>query len=225
MLNPLQGNSSLAPLAFFLALSAWLVSGCTRSTKVDGSWAPDAAQNQSFGNIMVIGVSPAYTVRCRFERMMRDSLVAAGARAVTSCSRMTSKDALTRDAVIAVVSELGVDAVLSTRLVDSSIGVKEGGTDEARGEAYYKPIGYGYAGDPYYGYYGLPVTYVEFVAEAPELTITRSVVISSNLYETKSASLVYTLDTVTYDRKSQGDVIDAITDVIAGRLKRDGLLR
>ncbi len=204
------------------AMTALLASGCARPTKVESAWAPDAVPGQRFGNFLVVGVTPNYTVRCRYERMLVDSLVTAGVRATTSCSRMTSEDLLTREAIVAAIGDLDVDAVLSTRLVDGRVQLEEGGTDEARGEAYYKPVGYGY--DPYYGAFGLPVTYVDFVSEQPSLTIERTLVLSSNLYETRGAGLVYTLDTVVYDKTSAFEVIDAVTTALAERLRRDGLL-
>lgn len=218
---PVVALTKLRLLAVLLAVA--LAAACTRPTRVEGEWAPGAARDQSFHRYLVIGVSPAYTVRCRFERMMRASLQELGAEAVASCEHMTSKDHLSRDAVVELVGKIGVDAVLATRLVDARAGLEQGGTDEARGEAYVKPVGYGY--DYWYGPYGVPVTYVEFVAEQPALTLSRSVVISSNLYETRGAALVYSLDTVTYDKDSQGAVIDSLSAAIAGRLQRDGLVR
>jgi hypothetical protein len=197
---------------------------CTRPTTVESAWA-GARTGQTFTRVLVVGVTPDYNTRCRFERMMMDSLNANGVNSMTSCSRMASKDALTREAVVEIVRELDADAVLSTRLVDGKVRTVEGGSDEARGEAYYKPVGYGYVDDPFYGSYGLPITYVDFVAEAPTMTLQRTVVVSSHLYETQGASLVYTVDTATYDKESQSEVIDAITDAIADRLRRDGLVR
>lgn len=211
-----------------LALAAgMLLSACTRPTRVEGGWTEGAARDRSYSRILVIGVGPSFTTRCRFERMMRDSLNAIGAHAETSCAYMNSKDPLTREAVVAIVAKQGMDAVFSTRLVDGKVGVQQGGTDEARGEAYVKPVGYGYgyAYDPYYGSFGLPVTYVEFVSEDPQLTVRRTVVISSNLYDARNAALVYTLDTVTYDKTSQGEVIDALSAAIADHMQRDGLVR
>ena len=201
------------------------LSACSRATQVDGAWAEKVPRDQTFGKVLVVGVSPAYNTRCRFERMLMDALNSNGVRALTSCASMTSKDPLSRDAIIEVVKATGADAVLATRLVDGNIGVKEGGTDEARGEAYYKPIGYGYAYDAYYGAYGMPVTYVDFVAEAPTLTVRRSVVISSNLYETKGAALVYTLDTVAKNAQSREEIIEVVTTAIGEQLRRDGLVR
>ena len=206
---------------------AMLAAACTRPTTVESAWSAGVPQHQAFSKVLVVGVTPSYTTRCRFERMMRDSLSNANATAITSCSKMDSKDPLTRDAIVALVTDLGADAVLATRLVDAKANLVEGGTDEARGRAFYKPTGYGYGYgyDPYYGPYGVPVVYGEFVAEDASFTLQRTVVISSNLYETRDATLVYTLDTTTRDRKSQSEVIDAVTLAIAERLRRDGLVR
>jgi len=215
------------PLCLLFAVAIAALAGCTRGTTVDSGWAPGVPTGQSFGNVLVIGVTPDFNTRCRFERLLVDSLQKAGARAVTSCSRMTSKDPLTRDAVVGIIGGLGVDAVLSTRLVDGRAGLVEGGTDEARGEAYVKPVGYGYGYGyhPWYGPFGLPVTYVDFVAEEPSLTLRRTVVLSSNFYAVEGATLVYSLDTVVRKKSSQFEVIDALTTALAERLKRDGLLR
>jgi hypothetical protein len=222
-----ENTPRLSACALRLVLAAVLMAlaACTRPATVESAWPGGARQARTFSKILVVGVSPDYTTRCRFERMMMDSLNTNGVQSMTSCSRMASKDPLTREAVVEIVRDLGADAVLSTRLVDGKVKTVEGGSDEARGEAYYKPVGYGYMDDPFYGSYGLPITYVDFVAEAPTMTMRRTVVVSSNLYETQGATVVYTLDTATYDKKSQGEVIDSVTDAIAKRLRRDGLLR
>jgi hypothetical protein len=206
----------------WLLLAAATLAGCSRPTRVEGAWAEGAARGQSFAAVLVVGVSPAYNTRCRFERMMMDSLVSAGVRAMTSCSQMRSDEPLTREAVVRAVQALGADAVLSTRLVDGRVGVKEGGSSETRSEAYYKPIGYGY--DSYYGAFGLPVTYVDFTNEQSAFTVQRTAVVSSNLYAVHDASLVYVVDSTAYDKDSQGAVIDDITAGIARELQRAGVL-
>ncbi len=207
--------------ALILILSL-LSAACTRPTKVDSAWAQNVPRDQQFRSVLVVGVTPNYTTRCRFERLMQKALNTPGTKVTTSCSLMSSKDPLNRDAIIALVGSIDADAVLSTRLVDGKGDLAEGSTDEARGETYYKPIGYGY--DPYYGAFGVPVVYGDFVAEQPALTLRRTVVVSSNFYRAKDAALVYTLDTVTYNKESQFDVIDEITTAIAGRLRHDGLV-
>jgi hypothetical protein len=208
-----------------MALAGLLVAACTRPTAVESMFAVESARGQSFTHVLVIGVSPDYNTRCRFERLMQDSLQSDATRVTTSCSQMTSKTPLTRETVVEVVKALGTDAVLATRLVDGKARLEKGGTEEARGEAYFKPTGIDYAFDPYYGAFGLPVVYADFVAEQPALTMRRTVTVESNLYRVSDAAMVYTVDAVTYDKETPFAVIDDITTVTANKLRRDGLVR
>lgn len=214
-------SAGRGPAPLLLAVTL-LVTACTRPTSVESEWAKDVPRDLTFSRVLVVGVTPSYNTRCRFERMMQDSLAVPGVTVTTSCSRMTSRDPLTREAIVALVREVGADAVLSTRLVDGRAALEEGNTNEERQKNYYKPTGYGY--DPYYGAFGVPVVYADFIAEPPELTLRRTMVISSNLYETSGAALVYTIDTVAHDKDSQFAVIDDVTTAIAKRLRRDGLV-
>lgn len=214
---PPRYRIAIAGLAGIVAV---LLGACTRGTTVESEWAQGVSRDQAFGRIILVGVSPNYTNRCRFERLLQESL---GPVAMTSCSRMTSRDPLDRESIVRLVAETGADAVLATRLVDGRASLDEGGTDEARGENYYKPVGYGY--DPYYGPFGVPVVYGDFVAEQPGLTLKRTIVVSSNLYEAKGATIVYTLDTVAHDKESQFAVADEVTTAIAKQMRRDGLIR
>lgn len=202
---------------------ATALAACTRPTTVESSWTEGVPRNQTFGKVLVVGVTPNYTTRCRFERMMMDSLNESGVRAVTSCASMTSTDPLTRDAIVGIVASTGADAVLSTRLVDGKAKLVEGGSSEARSGNSYKAVGYGY--DSYYGAYGMPVTYVDFVPGQSALTLTRTVVVASNLYEAKGAALVYSLNTTVKNKTSPSDVIDAVSLGISDRLRRDGLVK
>jgi hypothetical protein len=200
--------------------AAMLLAGCTRPTTAESQWSEGVRPGATFSRIILVGVSPNFTNRCRFERLLQDSL---GPAAITSCSHMTSQDPLTREAIVRIVGETGADAVLSTRLVNGRARLDDGTSSETRGENYYKATGYGY--DPYYGPFGVPVVYGEFVAEQPALTLTRTIVISSNLYDAKTAAMIYSLDTVAHDKDSQFAVADEVTTAIAKRMRRDGLLR
>jgi len=195
---------------------------CTRPVAVESTWLEGVPRDQSFHNVLVIGVSPAFNTRCRYERALAAILRSASVKATASCTVMDMKDPLTKESVTPVVASLGADAVLATRLVAHKADLVEGGTNETRGRAFYKPVGYGV--DSYYGSYGLPVTYVDFVAEESALTLERTATISTNLYETRNASLIYTMDTTAFDKDSQGAIIDAMTTAIADRLRRDGLV-
>lgn len=219
---PTGSRRRRAARLLLIAAAAVAAGACTRGATVESAWVEGVPRGAAFRKVLIVGVTPAYNTRCRFERMMMDSLNGAEVRAVTSCSVMGSKDPLSRDTIVGAVRATGADAVLSTRLVDARGAMVEGGSSEARGAAYYKPIGYGY--DSYYGAFGVPVTYLDFVPEQSALTLQRTVVVSSNLYDAATAAQVYSLDTTVHDKSSQGEVIDAVAVAISGRLRRDGLV-
>jgi hypothetical protein len=133
---------------------------------------------------------------------------------------MTPKEPLTRENIERVISSVRADAVLVTRLVSASSGEREGGTWDTRGDSRYKATGYGF------GAYGMPVTYVDFETAPPLATLTSSIHVRTTLYETREASVVYTLDTETKSQEIDSTVatLVTITGPTADRLRRDGLI-
>ncbi len=216
-----------ARLGSVALLAIGLLAGCTmRPVTVESLWAEGAPRDQSFTNLLIVGLTPDRDVRCRFEQSMTAVLRDNGVTATSSCAAMQPEDPLTKDGIIPVVAATGADAVLVTELLDRQVDLVEGGDDETRGEAYYKPIGYGYAYryPAYYGSYGLPVTYVGFTAEQSAFTLQRTVVVASNLYATRDASLVYSLQVTAENQKSREDVLAVVRDGIVDQLRRDGLV-
>jgi hypothetical protein len=125
---------------------------------------------------------------------------------------------LTRENVEAAIAEQKADAVLVTGLISKEWEVQEGGTRETRGAAYYKPI------DSYYGVYGTVVA-ADFHVATPITTIEGEVHVVSKLYETRGATVVYTLDTKERNIQSRAEGVAAITAPIGKKLRKDGLIR
>ena len=215
-------------LLLLVIASGWLA-GCERHVRVESAWQDGVARNQSFTKILVVGVSPDVNVRCDFESFMATQLRSEYVAAKSSCSLMPINDPLTVEAIEEVVAAEQVDAVLATILVASNAGAKYGGMNETRGSGDYKAIGtgygygYGYYGG--YGMYGVPVTYVEFQTTAPITTVSGAVQIVSRLYETGAGAMVYELTTTAHDLQSRDQALAAIAAPIAGRMRRDGLIR
>ena len=205
----------------------WLTGCAMRPVKVESQWTEEAFRGHSFHDLLIVGVSPNYNIRCNYERFVAAQLRGPGIKATASCSYLDSTDPLTVAAVIPVVRKIHADAVLVTELIGRENNVVEGGSSETRGAAYYKPVGYGYGyRHPYYGGYGsfgLPVTYVEFNAEQSAFALETSVVVASNLYETGKATRVYSIQ-VTAKNQSRDGVLHSLSTAVADRLHRDGLV-
>jgi hypothetical protein len=209
-----------------LLLLAIFLTGCIRNARVDGNWEDGASRDQTFTRVLVIGLSPYASGRCDFESFLTTQIRATGAEAKASCNLMNTSDPLTLESIHEVVVEYGADAVLTTMLVQSEMGEKEGGDRETRGSLYVKATGTGYENfyRGGYGVYGVPVVYGEF-RKAPVITsVDGEAEIRSMLYSTRDRTLVYKLDTKAKDLRSRDTALAAVTPLIAKRLQSEGLL-
>jgi hypothetical protein len=199
-----------------------VVTGCSRGTRSDGDFAPGADRRQTFSRILLVGVSPAYNMRCRFERRLRAALDATGAQPDVSCNHLDPEDPLTRDSIAALVKDKGYDAVLATRLVSRKIVVDEA----AKAEREQEPgrAAHGYADDPLFPNFGVPLSMADLERDTTDLVLRRAVVVASDLYETRQGTVVYSLTTETRPRPSPDDVLAEVAQAIPARLRHAGLL-
>lgn len=207
----------LAVAALILAIAG--LAGCTQSIRATGSWNEGATRPQTFKKLLVIGVSPDRNQRCNFEWVLASKLRSETTDAITSCSLMKADVPLSRESIEPVVQSSGADGVVATRLVTSAGKLKEGGTGETRGSALYK------ASDSGYGYYGMPVVYGDFEQTRPIIDLEHTFEVTTQVYETRGASLVYTLKTAGKSRDAINIVREDISWAIAERLRQAGLIQ
>jgi hypothetical protein len=167
---------------------------------------------------LVVGITPDRNQRCAFERALASKIKSANTVAIVSCAVMLPNAPLTRENIEAAVAAENADAVLATSLISRSWEVKDGGSYDTRGGAYYK------ATDSYYGVYGSVVA-ADFQTSAPITTVKGEAHVTSKLYETRGATVVYTVDTKVRNIESSDAGIAAITAPIGKKLHKDGLVR
>ncbi|HWJ06909.1 MAG TPA: hypothetical protein VNS57_14095 [Steroidobacteraceae bacterium] len=203
------------------------LAGCAsgESAKVSGAWAATAQKPvQPFAKVLVVGVSPNVKSRCTFERFMVANLGRGATQAIASCDVMDKQAPLSRELVEQAVAAQQADAVLSTLLVSQDWAPKSGGSRDTRGSAAYKATDSGWESS-YYGTYSVPVIYGDFQANAASLVIEGEAHVASKLWETRSASVVYTVDTVVKGIESQDAGLSLVTSSIAGELSQRALVR
>jgi len=202
-----------------MVLGAASLAACAGDASVTSAWADNASHKQSFSRVMVVGISPDVDTRCPFERSLVAKIKAGGTAAFASCDSVAKKNPLTRESIEEAVAAKNADAVLATSLVSKKWELKDGGSYDTRGGAYYKAV------DSYYGVYGAPVVYADFQAIDSITRAQGEAHVTSKLYETRGATVVYSVDTKVRNISSSDVGIAAITTPIAQRLRRDGLIR
>ena len=205
-------------LSALLLLSAGWLSASPSHASVTGAWSDNVSRDQSFLRVLVVGISPDRNARCAFERALASKIGSATTVAIVSCDVMGVDDPLTRESIEAAVASKNADAVLTTSLISRSWDAQDGGTSDTRGFANYK------ATDSYYGVYGTVVA-ADFHTATSITTVKGEAHVTSKLYETRGATVVYTVDTKVRNIESRSEGLAAITAPIGKRLRKDGLIR
>ena len=202
---------------FILACLALALSACagTQVTKVQKL---SSSADAPYSNILVIALFESYDARVYLEKEIVSQLSEKGVTAVASTSRMTPKVPATRETFLAMVDELGSDAVLVTRLVNHDADVK---IKDMRPESTYN------VRSTYY-YNVWDVQLKEYV-QPQYMQFKHSIVLATQLYSTSTREPVWAIESKskivdTFDRPGGMTVIRDEAKAISSHLSRDGAL-
>lgn len=221
-----RDGANRAPITLLLiAATAWISAGhAAEKVRVTGAWQAGVPHDLTFKRVLVVGISHDVDTRCRWERFLAAKLNGSVTQAVASCDAVTKVDPLSLESIEDAVEWLKVDAVMATSLVDRAWEADEGGSRDTRGTANYKATDAGLAYG-YYGMYGVPVIYGDFVATPPVTTLKGEARVTTKVYATQDRKVVYTLDTKAQSSDFRERSMSSVTTPMAERLRRDGLIR
>lgn len=221
-----RDGANRAPITLLLiAATAWISAGhAAEKVRVTGAWQAGVPHDLTFKRVLVVGISHDVDTRCRWERFLAAKLNGSVTQAVASCDAVTKVDPLSLESIEDAVEWLKVDAVMATSLVDRAWEADEGGSRDTRGTANYKATDAGLAYG-YYGMYGVPVIYGDFVATPPVTTLKGEARVTTKVYATQDRKVVYTLDTKAQSSDFRERSMSSVTSPMAERLRRDGLIR
>ena len=195
------------------------LSACS-STTVTGVWKKSDYVGPAFKSILVIALTENTTNRIIWEDKMAAQLLQSGVESITGSKAFGADDKITREEVLAYVKQHGTEAVLVTRLVDV-----------AQEKTYYPPttsyMGSYYGGSSY-GYYNsfgsyYPRAYSTVTSPGYTATLT-TVLLESNLYQSSSQDLVWSLSSETFDPASVNNLVESVGAKLAKSLRENGLI-
>lgn len=202
-----------------LILTCALVSACAGSTQMTATWHDEAYKRRSFDRILVVGVTDDQFRRRGFESAVVNALAGKRTEAVSSIEIMDADTALSDASLDAAGDKIQADAVLITRLTNTTVTAKQIDSRvnvqaQAKGGNIVDFFRYDYKDVEDPGYLQAKISFV----------------LSSNLYETAGGTLVYSIETVTSDKNTDYntvvfDIIENTSVKIAQRLRRDGLAK
>ncbi len=194
-------------------ITPWIVmlAGCASPHISIGSWK-NSAYHKKIAKVFVIGVTQRTEIRHAFETSVVEKLRQKGVTAVASSGLVTLDKDMGKEAVKArvkaVIEGKGFDAVLVSRLI---------GVDKTT--TYVPPssrMEYSFTRDVMTAY---------SVAFTPGYLIHDTVVsIETNLYDTASEDLVWSMTSKSFNPADAAEVIKPLSDSIIQDLKKNGLI-
>lgn len=181
------------------------------ATKLKSVWK-DNTYDGYINNIMVVGVAARHDVRKFFEKEFVKQFKEVGVEAITSVDAIPSEDELKANVILAEARKHGIDMIMVTHLIsfdDKSV-------------------------DPTTRYGGIFHTYyrnVSIYIERPGyydsgIQRTQGVTLATNIYETKTEKLIWSVTSKTLDAQlSEYNIVKSLSKVIIKSLRDNKLLR
>jgi len=200
----------------FVAL--FFIAGCSTS-KITSSWKAENVQPKEYKKILVLGLinEPDRTIREKMEEHMMGDLRDLGYDAVCSCDEFNPKafENLTEKQALAILSNSGIDAVLTVVLLD-----KQKERHYAPERVYYSP--YGDYQNRFWGYYN--TMYGRVYSTGYYVTNTKYFW-ESNLYNLKNAAeLLYSVQSRSFDPASAGSLSHEYGQMIVKDMVKNNIL-
>jgi len=200
-----------------LIVSLFFLQGCGGGTKVTGVWKKSDFTGGPFKNILVIGLTKDERNKSIWEDVMAEQLRGMGVKTATSSTCFPGDNDITKDEILDYVKNKGIDGVLLTRLVNI---VEE--------KAYYPPSGgpyYGpYYGGPRYRYYNDFGSYYNTVYTPGRTATFTTVLLETNLYDTATQSLVWSMSSDTFDPASANNLAQSVSKKVVDAMQKDNLI-
>jgi hypothetical protein len=201
-------------LAIFLAIFATLMSGCASKTSVSSNWEANGRNQAPFSRVLVVAMSKDAYRQQRFENEMVESLRGQSNQVWAISSLMTINDSLDNDLIEKLAKEKNADAIIVTHVGSSNVTAKE-----ISERVDYKVVRKTGAPFDFFRY-----DYNEF--DEPAYTVANmTITLVTEVYETQSGQVVYIASSRAEKQEAIYTAIDLLSDLVAKRLKSDGVTR
>ena len=202
----------------FLLAVAVILSACVSGPNVTTVQEVSGSADAPYDNILVVSLFESFDARRYLEKEIVKQLSADGVNAVASTSLMDTRTPVTRETFLAMVEDLGSDAVLVTQLVSLNTDAKMKDMNP-RSTHNFRPT-------YYYNVWSVELT--EYV-EPQSMELSHALVLATQLYSVLNKEPVWAIESKSkvvqdYDHRQDYSVFVDEAEAITSHMSRDGLL-
>ena len=226
MPHPLSFNLSPPLLRMLLPLTAaaLILGGCASNTTISSTWHDQNMRNAHYKNVVVVGVSENTDGRMSFEDAIVFDLRGPDTKAWSSSRHMPANQEINEDNVRQLVLDKNADAIIVTKVSKMEVvPVMKGGRTDVM--EYEQETGAGNLPDTRANAYTTPIFRRDETVEPVYMETEYNMALTTDVYSAATGELVYSASSTAKKQETQGQLIDVMSDVIAKRLRADGVIR
>jgi hypothetical protein len=226
MPNPLSFNLSSPLLRMLLPLvaTALTLGGCASNTTISSTWHDQKMRNARYENVVVVGVSENTDSRMSFEDAVVYDLRSPDTKAWSSSRHMPAGQEINKSNVRQLVLDKNADAIIVTKITQIEVvPVMKGGRTDVM--EYEQETGAGMLPDTRANAYTTPIFRRDETVEPTYMETEYNMALTTDVYSAATGELVYSASSTAKKQKTKGQLIDVLSDVIAKRLRADGVIR
>lgn len=213
-------NSQILKSLFSIIILSGMLTGCSPSTKIIGSWKSPESETIGYSNLFVAALMvDNFVTKKTIENNINDLLLGKGVKAISNLELIKPGLELTeetKDQVIQEIKNSGRDAILTIAIIDQ--------TNETRyvpGTTSYSPMYYGGGYGRFGGYYGMygPTTY-----SPGYYTTDKNYFIEINLYDLGTQALVWSAQSSTTNPTNINNASQEFAYVVVDKMIKDKII-
>jgi hypothetical protein len=187
----------------------FILLSCASSTQLIDIYADESFAGKELKKILVLGIAKEDWKKKVYENEFRTQLMNYNVKVLTAWQELPSGEELNKETFEKYFKDKNVDAVLVAIAGGESVDA----TIYKGGAAYVTT-----------GFYGFYVS-TSAIFYSPDYSMEeKSVNMTTNLYETKDAKLIWSAKSKSYEPKNTGDVIKKVSKEVVGELYIEGYI-
>ncbi len=209
--HPHPPLAATAQIRVITLLATLVLAGCATKTTISSNWLDESKRGSRYDRVLVIAMAEQGDKRMSFEEEVAFDLNSQSTQAWASSLHMAPTTELNIDTVTPVVRKLGATAVVVTRVSKMEVSTSESKpyTDVTARRKEGTAFRYDYVEKD------LPVLVT------PEFTVE----LETDVVDVASGERIYSIVAATSGQESLSAVINVLSDVIAKKLRTDGVIR
>ena len=194
----------IASILFILILS------CSQSSQFTNLYVDEAYKNMQFKKVLVVGMAKDEWKRKVYENEFRTQLIKHDVQVLTAWQELPEGQTISKETFDKYFSDKNIDAVF--------VVIAEGSTTT-------ETMTSAGASNVYVGFYGFYFSSAQYMY-GPVTTSEETIVyMKTNIYETSKGTLIWSIDSQSYEPQNTGEVIKTVSYNVVNELAKDGYIK